>query len=271
MSAQVRLFGFQIDAVVMREAVERLTQWIDNPDGTCRYVVTPNADHAVMYQEHAGLREAYAGASLVLADGMPLVVAARLLRRRLPQRVAGSDLVPTLFQSIGHADRPLKVFLLGAGPGVADRAARNIALRWPNVHVVGTHCPPLGFEREERENERILEHIAATRPDVLIVGLGAPKQELWVHAHREQIRATVAVCAGASIDFLAGEKRRAPVWMRHAGLEWLHRLASEPGRLWQRYMRDAWIFPQLVSARNPALCKLTQQVAGSAISPVAPL
>ncbi len=181
----------------------------------------------------------------MLADGISVLLAARILGLRLPQRVAGSDLVPTLFQAAGERG-PLKVFLLGAGPGVAERAAQNILARWPQVEVVGTYCPPLGFEKDSLENDRILAQIAAARPDVLVVGLGAPKQELWVHAHRQRIQAPIALCAGASIDFLAGEKRRAPVWMRRAGLEWLHRLASEPRRLFRRYARDAWIFPQLL-------------------------
>ena len=245
MSERVRLFGLQIDPVNMTEAVDRLFGWVQSPSGACRYVVTPNADHAVMFQEHAGLRAAYDEASLVLADGISVLLAARILRLRLPQRVAGSDLVPALFATA--ADRvPLKVFLLGAGPGVAERAARNIHARWPRVSVVGTHCPPLGFEKDPAENDRILSQIAALSPDVLIVGLGAPKQELWVHAHRLQIQATIALCAGATIDFLAGEKRRAPRWMQRTGLEWAHRLCSEPQRLFRRYARDAWIFPQLI-------------------------
>ncbi len=106
--------------------------------------------------------------------------------------------------------------------------------------------PPLGFERDEAENERILAAVAALKPDLVVLGLGAPKQELWIHAHADRLEAKVALCIGATIDFLAGEKRRAPRWMRRVGLEWFHRLSSEPGRLAKRYLRDAWVFPQLV-------------------------
>jgi N-acetylglucosaminyldiphosphoundecaprenol N-acetyl-beta-D-mannosaminyltransferase len=236
-----------IDSLRMNEVIERLLAWCRKPDGRCHYVVTPNVDHAVMFQEHAGLRDAYADASLVLADGFPVLVAARLLRRNIPERVPGSDLVPTLFATVASQPRSkLRVYLLGAAPGVADEAASNIALRWPNVEVVGTYSPPLDFEKDGAENEAILNRIAAARPDMLVVGLGAPKQELWVHKHRDRIAAPVALCVGATIDFLAGERPRAPVWMRRVGLEWLHRLASEPRRLAKRYARDAWIFPQLV-------------------------
>jgi N-acetylglucosaminyldiphosphoundecaprenol N-acetyl-beta-D-mannosaminyltransferase len=240
----VDLFGMRIDRVTMPEAVGQLLSWCHEPRrAACRYVVTPNVDHAVLFQEHADLRAAYADASLVLADGAPIVLASRMLGRRLPERVAGSDLVPRLFEA---ARGPLRVFLLGAAPGVANAAATKITQRWSSVQVVGTYCPPLGFENDPLQNARILSAIAAEKPDVLVVGLGAPKQELWVHRHRHQLQAKVALCAGATIDFLAEHRRRSPVWMRRSGLEWLHRVWCEPRRLAARYARDAWVFPQLV-------------------------
>ena len=242
--AHVQLFGIAIDVLRMPETVERIYRWIDH-QGPCRYVVTPNVDHVVMYQERADLRAAYADASLVLADGAPLIAASRLLKKALPERVAGSDLCPALFDA-ATTKRPLRVFLLGAAPGVADRAAERIHARWPAVQVVGTYSPPLGFEKDPAENEAILAQLEAAQADLLLVGLGAPKQELWVHQHHQVLPVKVALCIGATIDFLAGERRRAPVWMRKTGLEWLHRVASEPRRLAKRYARDAWIFPQLM-------------------------
>jgi N-acetylglucosaminyldiphosphoundecaprenol N-acetyl-beta-D-mannosaminyltransferase len=254
MSRTQRLFGMQIDALRMAEVIQQLLAWVKQPETGCRYVVTPNVDHAVMYQRHAGLKDAYADASLVLIDGFPLLAAARLLRRDIPERVPGSDLVPALFETVNsqaggdrsNGEQKLRVYLLGAAPGVADRGASAIHQKWPTVQVVGTYSPPLGFEIDSQENASILARIASARPDILVVGLGAPKQELWVHQHRDQIAAPVALCVGATIDFLAGEKHRAPVWMRRVGLEWVHRLLSEPRRLAKRYARDAWIFPQLV-------------------------
>lgn len=248
----IRLFGLTIDRLRLEGAVERLLGWslVDKQDGPCRFVVTPNVDHAVMYQHDYRLRAAYADASMVVADGAPLIAVSRLLGRPLPERVAGSDLAPGLIsaadQVAAKGGRRLRVFLLGAGPGVADRAAFRIGLRWPNVDVCGTCCPPLGFEKDDAENEKILATLAEAKPDVVLVGLGAPKQELWVHRFQDRIPARVALCVGATIDFLAGEKDRAPVWMQRCGLEWAHRLASEPRRLAARYARDAWIFPQLV-------------------------
>jgi N-acetylglucosaminyldiphosphoundecaprenol N-acetyl-beta-D-mannosaminyltransferase len=242
---RVRLFGVEIDAVRMPEAVARLTDWISADDGVCRYVVTPNVDHVVLLEEHEGLRRAYAEAGLVLADGAPVVWASRLLGRPLPERVAGSDLVPQLFDA-AKARGSLRVFLLGGMPGVADRAAQRIAERWPHVTIVGTASPPPGFERDAAQNEDLLAAISAARPELLLIGLGAPKQELWISEHCASIAAPAALCIGATIDFLAGERKRAPRWMRRCGLEWLYRALGEPRRLGRRYARDAWIFPRLV-------------------------
>jgi N-acetylglucosaminyldiphosphoundecaprenol N-acetyl-beta-D-mannosaminyltransferase len=261
-STRIPLFGVQIDPLRMPEAIDRVMSWIhcDEPP-VHRYVVTPNADHTVMLQNNPEFRSAYEHAGLVLADGMPVVLASRILRRPLPERVTGADLVPALFdaartqapvqflggqKSPDSDHRPLNVYLLGAGPGVAERAAANIHARWPHVRVVGTYSPPFGFEKDESETAAILRRIDAARPDVLVVGLGAPKQELWVAKHRERIAAKVSLCVGATIDFLAGEVRRAPRWMQRSGLEWLYRLLCEPRRLFKRYAKDACVFPRLV-------------------------
>jgi len=240
----VTLFGMRISRVSMSESVALLLDWCHGSRRkACRFVVTPNTDHAVLFQHHADLQAAYANASLVLADGLPLVLAARMFGQHLPERVAGSDLVPALFAS---NTRPLRVFLFGAAPGVADQAAARIEREWPNVSVVGTYSPPLGFELDATENSRAIAAMAAVEHDLLIVGLGAPRQEIWVHRHRHELPAKVAICAGATIDFLAGNRHRSPVWMRRLGLEWFHRVCSEPRRLAGRYARDAVVFPHLL-------------------------
>ena len=242
---RIQMFGVDIDVVNMDEAVDQIIEWATDEGLKCRYVVTPNVDHAVMLQENEALRNVYDSASLILADGFPIIVASKLLKKPLPERVAGSELVPKIFAA-ATPSAPLSIYLLGAAEGVADRAAEIIHATWPNVAVTGTYSPPMGFENDESENRRIIEKIAEVQPDILVVGLGAPKQELWVHRHFEQLPTKVALCVGATIDFLAGEKSQAPVWMRRSGLEWVHRMLSEPKRLVKRYARDAWVFPQLV-------------------------
>ncbi len=245
MTSQVHIFGCTFDRLSMSEAVECVFQLIGSRPNSCQYVVTPNVQHVVMLEHHEGLRRAYQDAALVLADGMPVILASKILGRGLPQRVAGSDMIPELFASASKYGG-MRVYLLGAEPGVALRAAENIMTRWPAVKIVGTYSPPFGFEKDAAENQAILQRIATCQPDVVVVGLGAPKQELWVHAHRPELRASVALCAGATIDFLAGHKNRAPRWMQKSGLEWVHRVATEPRRLLGRYMHDAWHFPRLV-------------------------
>ncbi|HET6323766.1 MAG TPA: WecB/TagA/CpsF family glycosyltransferase [Planctomycetaceae bacterium] len=242
----VELFGINLHPCRMSEAVDQLCGWITSDDaGRCRYVVTPNVNHAVLLQRHPQFARVYADADFVLADGVPIVLLARFFGRGVPERVAGSDLVPRLFDR-ARADWPLRAYLLGARPDVNERATRAVESRWPGVQVVGRDSPPFGFEEDEAENARILAQIADVHPDVLIVGLGAPKQELWVHQHRDRIRAKIALCVGATIDFLAGEKQRAPHWMRRSGLEWVHRIALEPRRLSGRYLRDGLALPGLV-------------------------
>lgn len=246
-STRVSLFGMKIDRLTLRHATTRVLEWCAAPqEGPCRYVVTPNVDHAVMHRTRSDLRAAYKTASLVLADGAPLIAASRLLGKPLPERVAGSDLTPAVLKAAGGERAPLRVFLLGAGPGIADQAARNVLRENQGVEVVGTHCPPLGFEKDKQHTQAALDAVAAARPDLLIVGLGAPKQEVWVAQHHHELEAKVALCVGATIDFLAGHKQRSPVWMQRVGMEWVHRLASEPRRLAARYARDAWVFPQIV-------------------------
>ncbi len=242
--ARVALFGMKLDAVTMSEAVEAVLS-MARTAGKCRFVVTPNVDHVLIFQRTEALRRAYAAASLIVADGLPIVLSSSLFGPALPERVAGSDLVPAVFAA-ATASAPLHVFLLGAGAGVAERAARRIEARWNAVSVVGTYSPPLGFERDPRESEKILEHLRRVRPEVLLIGLGAPKQEMWVHTHLDEIAANVALCVGATIDFLAGEKSRAPDWMRRSGLEWVHRMATEPRRLVPRYAANALGFPVLL-------------------------
>lgn len=246
MSTQrIRLFDFEIDAVCMNYAIARILSWADDDSGPCRFVVTPNVDHTVMLRDHDGLRQVYENAHLVLADGFPIVLASKLVKKPLPERVAGSELVPDLFAAIPKGSS-LRVFLLGAAPGVADRAAGVIHRRWPRVQVVGTYSPPIGFENDVEEEARILNRLELANPQIIVVGLGAPKQELWVHKHYQRMHGRVALCVGATIDFIAGEKAQAPIWMRRSGLEWIHRVASEPRRLAKRYAKDAWVFPQLV-------------------------
>lgn len=245
MSNRSNLFGVEVDELDMSGAAEQIADWLDEDNWSCRFVVTPNVDHVVMLQSNEALQAAYEDASMVLADGFPLIVASKLLGRPLPERVAGSELVPKLFDQLKERSKPTTAYLLGAMPGVAVKAARAIDREWPHIKIVGTYSPPFGFENDEAECEAILQRIEEVAPEVVVFGVGAPKQEIWTHKFHKRLKTKVLFCVGATIDFLAGEKSQAPVWMRRSGLEWLHRCASEPKRLAKRYAKDAVLFPQI--------------------------
>jgi N-acetylglucosaminyldiphosphoundecaprenol N-acetyl-beta-D-mannosaminyltransferase len=242
------VLGVSIHPLSRAAAIELVAQALTEPlrdSGGCRYVVTPNLDHARLLRNHLGLQSAYARAWLVVADGMPLVWAAKLMGQPLPERVAGSDLVPGLLAQ-ATAAQPLRYFLLGAPPGVAEQAALQNRSKYPHAICVGTLAPELGFENDEAQCDSIVQSVNDARPALLIIGLGAPKQELWIAQHHHKLSAKVAVCAGATIEFMAGKTSRAPMWMQNAGLEWVHRMSLQPKRLVARYARDAAALPGLV-------------------------
>jgi N-acetylglucosaminyldiphosphoundecaprenol N-acetyl-beta-D-mannosaminyltransferase len=196
-------------------------------------VFTPNVDHVVSAEDDAGLRAAYAGVSLSLADGQPVVWASRLLRTPLPAKISGSDLVWPLMQLA--ARRGWGVYLLGGAPGAARGAADRL-VRELGVRVVGVDDARIPLEATPGAVDAPLERIRAARPDLVLVGLGAPKQERWIHRSRAGLGPAVALGIGASLDFLAGQVTRAPAWMSRAGLEWFYRLLQEPRRMAYRYL-----------------------------------
>lgn len=246
---RISLFSIDIDSVDKVGAVDKIHGWLGENRRDCRYVVTPNVNHIVKLQNTPAFREAYGAASLVLADGNPIVMASQLLKSPLPEVVPGSDLVPALFDRVcANGNAAIKVFLLGAAPGVAERAASAIHERWASVIVTGTYSPPAGFEQDEDECAMIIARIAVSGADLLIIGLGAPKQELWIHKYARRIPVKAALCVGAAIDFLAGEKPRAPQWVREVKMEWFYRMATEPRRLGPRYLYDGLVFPGIFLA-----------------------
>lgn len=241
------MFGIDIDAIDRKEAVDELLRWLGNDERKCRYVVTPNVDHVVKLQSNAKFKDAYDGAALVLADGRPVVWASKLFAKALPGTVPGSDLVPALFDAISRAENAAtSVFLLGAAPGVGERARNLILERWKNVSIVGVYSPPFGFESDAAEAKRIEKMVNDSSAEVLVFGVGAPKQEIWIHQNAFRLKVKAALCVGATIDFLAGEKKRAPEWVQTIGFEWMYRLLAEPRRLWKRYFHDLMVFPVLV-------------------------
>ncbi len=246
MTKKVTMFGVAFDNLDMVGAVSQIEQWLAQDERSSRFVVTTNADNVVALDASQKFRDIYHEAALVLADGNPIVWTSRLLGTPLKGTVPGSDLVPTIFDHFCTTGNTLSVYLLGAPAGVAERAKLVIENKWSQVRVVGLYSPALGFENDEDECRFICDQINNSGAALLVIGLGAPKQELWIGKHAASLRIKVALCVGATIEFIAGSKARAPRWMRRWGLEWLHRMASEPRRLTPRYAYDAFVFPRLV-------------------------
>jgi N-acetylglucosaminyldiphosphoundecaprenol N-acetyl-beta-D-mannosaminyltransferase len=232
-----------IDSLTLEGAIDAIAGLVEAGRGGA--VFTPNVDHVVLAAQNARMRAAYSRASLSLVDGTPLLWASRLLGQALPERICGSELVlPLLRRAAAHG---WGVYLLGGAPGVGLMASAKLRAGVPGLRVVGVDAPSVQLDEPAPRREVVLAAIRAARPDLVLVALGAPKQEIWIDEVREALRPAVFVGVGASLDFLAGVMPRAPRWVSQAGLEWLFRLACEPRRLAYRYLvRDPRIVPLLL-------------------------
>lgn len=259
----VPLAGVRITNLTMAQALGRIERMIRLREPS--YVVTPNVDHVVRYQRRDDFTTAYDNAALVLADGMPLLWAGKFLKTPIKQKVSGSDLFP-LFCEIA-AEKGYKLFFLGGKPGAAQRSAEILTARNPGLKVVGVYCPPMGFEQDPVEHHRTIEMIKASGADLLFVGLGTPKQEVWISKNYRELNVPVSIGIGASFDFIAGLQKRAPVVMQKLGFEWLWRLVLDPKRMYKRYLVDDPEFFLLIwrqrEARNRALGRALQNAPDS--------
>jgi N-acetylglucosaminyldiphosphoundecaprenol N-acetyl-beta-D-mannosaminyltransferase len=209
-------------------------------DGHREYVVTPNIQHVAELRRGGDFAAAYADAALVLPDGAPVVMALRALTGRKQSRVTGADLLPGICRSA--AVKGLTVGILGGRPGAAQEAADRLRADYPGLDIVLVEPAPFGFEQDPAELERVLSHVERLDPDILFVGLGSPKGEVFAHQHRARLGNGVVMCIGAAIDFTAGFAVRAPLKWQQRGCEWLWRLLHEPRRLAGRYAKAAPLF-----------------------------
>lgn len=224
---RVKLLNVDIDSLSMTELLEKLNR------GT---VFTPNVDHLVKLQADREFFDAYQEADFRTCDSKILYYTAKLLGRPIKEKLSGSDLFPAFCDYHKHNEE-IKVFLLGAGEGVAAEAQRRINAKSGREIVIGAHSPSYGFERNEQECERIIELVNRSGATVLAVGVGSPKQEKFIHKYKHRFKQVkIFMGIGATIDFEAGNVMRAPKWVSEMGLEWLYRLLSEPRRLWRRYL-----------------------------------
>lgn len=232
--ARIKFMNTCIDNLTMSETLNEIDKLIQKK--ICSYVVTPNVDHIVRLEKDEELQKVYKNASLILTDGKPLIWISKWYKTPIKEKISGSDLFPKVCELA--ANNNYTMYLLGAAEGVADTAAKNLMKKYPGLNVVGTYSPPFGFEKNEQEMNKIKTQIQEVHPDILIVGLGCPKQEKFMYYHCKELGVPISFGLGASIDFEAGNIKRAPKWMSNHGLEWLYRFSKEPKRLFKRYFVD---------------------------------
>lgn len=229
-----RLAGLDFDPLSEKQVVGQIIEGL--AEGRGGRIVTANIDVCHRVSKDQTAYDLVREASMVVADGMPVVWAARLSGHPLPERVTGSSLIYVVSAAAARHGR--SVYLLGGEPGVAERAATELARRFPGLRVAGTDAPPAGFETRPGELAAARSRVTAARPDVVFVGLGFPKQERVIAQIVPGLPGTWFIGCGAAIPFAAGALPRAPRWMQQAGLEWAHRLVTEPRRLFRRYLVD---------------------------------
>ncbi|MDQ7908680.1 WecB/TagA/CpsF family glycosyltransferase [Phytohabitans sp. ZYX-F-186] len=228
-----------MDAITESEVVATVRAALDRGEGG--RIVTPNVDILRRARQHPEVRGYLDDATLVVADGAPLVWASRLGGTPLPERVTGSDLIWSLSKGLGQDGR--SVYLLGGepeDPGWVDgagRAADRLAAECPGLRVAGWRSPEYGFEDDPHLLGSVCRDVVEAKPDLVYVGVGFPKQEWLVSLLRPELPFTWFLGCGAAINFVAGDRERAPGWMQKSGLEWAHRLGNEPRRLAKRYLR----------------------------------
>ncbi len=230
----IRLMGVKVHAISDSQTNEHILSQLQ--EGRGGVVITPNLDHLRRAVRDPAYRDMIERADLSVPDGMPLVLAARLQGTPLPERVAGSDMISSLSELA--AQRGRSIFLLGGDEGTAEHAARILIERHPQLRVTGTFYPPMGFETDEALMKEMLEKLRSASPDIVFVALGSPKQERLIERLRGELPKAWWLGVGISFSFLTGDVRRAPNWMRRVGLEWFHRLCSEPRRLFRRYLLE---------------------------------
>jgi N-acetylglucosaminyldiphosphoundecaprenol N-acetyl-beta-D-mannosaminyltransferase len=230
----VALFGMPITNVDMNDAVERVEEYILS--GRMHQIATANLDFARNSLRDPYLKRIIAECSMVLPDGAPMLWASRVLSAPLRERVTGVDLIPELAKL--SARRGYGIYFLGSSEHSSLAAATVLQERFPGMKVVGRYCPPLS-PLHEMDHEDLLCRIAEAKPQIVLVGFGNPKQEIWIHRHKDRLPPAVFIGIGGSLDMIAGKLRRAPRWVQGLHLEWMFRMSQEPTRLLPRYARDA--------------------------------
>lgn len=229
LKSTVSILNINILSITQKKLLRQLTSGI---------LITPNVDHLIKLQKDKEFYEVYQQADWIICDSKILYLLSKLLKHPLPEAIPGSSFF-TAFYEYHKDDSNCKIFLLGAGEGIAAKAQRNINKKVGREIVVGVHSPSYGFEKKPEECEELIRIVNASGANVLLVGVGAPKQEKWIMKYRDRMpNIDIFMGLGATIDFEAGTLKRAPIFWQKIGMEWLYRCLKEPKRLFKRYFID---------------------------------
>ncbi len=242
MSEKVNILGVNVDRLNLCDSISKMESAILEGE-KIRIAVTP-VNCILWARKDPSLNIIYNSADMVTADGVPLLWASKWLGKSIRGRVTGLDLLPE-FSKVA-AQKGYKFFFLGAGPGVAEKLSRVLKKKYPELKITGTYSPPFSKSFSDEENKKMIELVNKSDADVLWVSLTAPKQDFWIAEHFEKLNVHIAIGVGAAFDVVAGNIKRAPLWMQKAGMEWFFRLIHEPGRLAKRYLVEAPMFIPLV-------------------------
>ena len=237
---KINILGTRFDYVTRAEAVDRIVDHLQSRNKAS--VFTPNPEIVIEAYKDAEFQEVLNRSELTIPDGIGVIIGSKIIGHALPERVAGYDTLLAVFDRIQQTE--LKVFFLGSGPGVAEEAKDKILDRYPNLNIVGVHD---GYFKDD---QAMVELINKSQPDLLLVGLGAPKQEMWIDANREQLNATVFYGCGGSLDGFSGRVPRAPELYIKLNLEWFYRLISEPSRAKRMLRLPLFIIKMIVEGRR---------------------
>ena len=242
MHQKVNILGVQISSISNDDLLSAFTQHILHKQKKQVCITPVNSVLAAVKSEQ--VKTIYNNADYVLCDGVPLKWAASFLNTPIVERITGLDLLPNLVELSAKND--FSIFLLGASPGVGDKLKQVILNQYPQAKIVGVYVPPFMATFTAAENDKMITAVNAASPDVLLVSLTAPKQDIWIANNKDALNATLMVGIGGAFEVMAGLAKRAPIWVQKAGLEWLYRFIQEPKRLFRRYFIEAPLFIPLI-------------------------
>jgi N-acetylglucosaminyldiphosphoundecaprenol N-acetyl-beta-D-mannosaminyltransferase len=242
MHQRVNILGTQVSSISSTDLIDAFKMAIQ-VNKLIQVAITPVNSILAAYK-NPQVQNAYNTADYVLCDGMPVKWASTFLNTPIVERITGLDLLPSLVAFA--AAENFNLFLLGASPGVGEKLKEVILQQYPNCKVVGIYVPPFMPMFDAAENKKMVDAVNAAKPDIVLISLTAPKQDLWITQNKAQLHPALYVGIGGAFEVMAGLAKRAPKWMHGAGLEWLFRLIQEPKRMYRRYLIEAPLFIPLV-------------------------